>query len=213
MKIKKIFRNYEPPELAYRGYLEQPMKKLKCGWKAFFIVNSVVVLRSENGQELNFGQVKKLVEANDGKFMIVKKDKSKAVFNQKGELLADFSKQAFLFDNGWFILPKDDELSLFDENEELIAEKVTKAKVFKDGKYFISVKSGGNANKVGFFDADGSRIIFTNDRSFKRLFPYFFIADGSLYDLTGECLIDANSGSNFNRMLVRFIGSLHFLEN
>lgn len=211
--MRNFFRKYEPPEIAYRGYLEQPMRHLKCGLTAIFLVNSVVVLRSEDGKELNFGLVKKIVEADDGKFMIVKKNKFKAVFNQKGELLADFSKQAFLFDNGWFISSKDDELSLFDENEELIAEKITKAKVFKDGKYFISVKSDGDAKKVGFFDADGSRIIFTNDCYFKRLFPYFFIADGSLYDLTGECLIDANNGSNFNRMLVRFIGALRFLEN
>ena len=170
-------------------------------------------MRSEDGKELNFGQVKKLVEADDGKFMIVKKDKSKAVFNQNGEQLVDFSKQAFLFDNGWFISPQDGELSLFDENGKLIAEKVTKAKVFKDRRYFISVKSGGDATKVGFFDADGSRIIFTNDCFFKRLFTFFFIADGSLYDITGECLIDANQGSNFNRMLVRLIASLNFLKN
>ena len=207
------FRKYEPPEIAYRGYLTHPMQELKCGWKAFFLVNSVVVVRNNEGKELSFSQVKKLVEADDGKFMIVKKNKLRAVFNQDGKLLADFSTHAFLFDNGWFIALHDEEPALFDENEELIADRITNAKVFKDGKYFISVMSGGNAEKVGFFDADGSRIMFTNDRFFKRLLPFFFIADGSLYDLTGECLIDANSGNNFNRILVRFIGSLHFLEN
>ena len=104
-------------------------------------------------------------------------------------------------------------MCLFDENGQQICSKVTKARVYRDGRYFISVLADGDATKVGFHDADGSLILFTNDRFFKRLYPSFFIADGSLYDLTGECLIEANQGSTFNRRLVRCLGALPFWSN
>lgn len=198
---------------GYHGYLKRPIRRLKGGCKVFFLVNSVVVLITTQGKELNFGLVKKLVEAKDGKFMIVKKNHQQAVFSPDGKILADFAEQSHLFFNGWFIRAKDDGVSLFDEQCNCICPKILKALVFRDGKYFISAPSGSDATKVGFFNADGSRIIFSNDSSFKCLFPYLFIADGSLYSLNGKCLIEANLGSNFNRKFVRCIGALPFWKH
>ena len=208
-----FLKKHEPPEMAYLGYQKHSPRRLKSGWTVFFLVNSVVVLRHDSGKELNFGMVKKLIETNDGKFMIMKKDHTQAIFDPTGEILADFAPQAYLFNNGWFTCVDGDNVSLFDEKNNLICSKVTKALVFDDGKYFISVTADGDAENVGFFNADGSRIIFSNDRSFKCLNPYFFIADGSLYSMDGECLIEANQGSNFNRRLVKCIGALPFWKH
>lgn len=193
---------------AYQGYLKHPARQLKGGCIVFFLVNSVVVLRTVSGKELCFGSVKKLTETNDGKFVIIKRDHSQAVFSPKGEFLADFALQSRLFSNGWFTRVEDGEVLLIDENGHNICSKLSKALVFQDGKYFISVAADGDASKVGFFNADGSRIIFTNDHGFKCLFPYFFIADGSLFTLKGRCLIEANQGRNFNRKLVSLLGTL-----
>lgn len=199
-------------EACYKGYIRK-RKKLKNGWKAVILVNNVIVLFDDTQKQIVAGSFKDIFEAHDGKFMLIKKDNSKAVFDATGERLADFSKDANLFVNGWYSMRINDDVSLFDEKRNLICSKVTKACVFDDGRYFISVLSGGDATKVGFHDVDGSLILFTNDRFFKRLFPCFVIADGSLYDLSGECLIESNQGSIFNRNLVRCIGAIPFWKS
>jgi len=195
-------------ELPFKGYIKKSYQ-MHNGWYMLILVNNVAVLQNINlNQRIVAGSVKKVIEIDDGKFMLVKKNKMKAVFSPSGKMLADYDQKSNLFCNGWFTRTNGKEIALFDENEQMICSKVTKALVYNDGRYFISVLSGGDAQKVGFFNGDGSRIIFTNDNSFKRLFSYFFIADGSLYDINGECLIDANQGSLFNRNLVRFIGKV-----
>lgn len=196
--------------LPYKGYVKKSYR-LKNGWCAVILVNRVAILINPiTNQHVIAGAVKKVVEADDGKFMFIRKDKTKAVFNSKGKMLADYNVHSNLLRNGWFTRENENEVTLFDADGQAICSKITKAEVFSDGRYYISVSSGGNAAKVGFFEADGSRIHFTNDCGFKRVSSLFFIADGSLYDLTGECLIEANQGNNFNRILVRFIGALPF---
>jgi len=199
-------------ELCYKGYIRQ-RRKLKNGWNAVILVNRVIVLFNDKQKQIVAGSFKDIFEAKDGKFMLIKRDKTKAVFNAKGDRLADFSNEANLFINGWYSMRVGDDVSLFDEKGKLICSKVTKVSVYKDGRYFISVLSGGDATKVGFHSPDGSCILFTNDRGFKCIYPYFFIADGSLYDISGECLIEANLGSTFNRTLVRWIGLLPFWKS
>jgi len=199
-------------ELCYKGYIRQ-RRKLKNGWKAVILVNHVAIVFDDKQTRIVTGSFKDIFEANDGKFMLIKRDKTKAVFNAKGDRLADFSNDANLFVNGWYSKRVGDDVSLFDKEGSLICSKVTKVSVFNDGRYFISVLSGGDANKVGFHNSDGSRILFTNDKGFKRIYPFFFIADGSLYDINGECLIEANQGSTFNRNLVRCIGALPFFKS
>lgn len=196
-------------EVCYKGYIRK-RRQLKNGWKAVVLVNHVIVLFDDTQKQIVAGSFKDIFEANDGKFMVVKKDKTKAVFNAKGDRLADFSNDANLFVNGWYSMRVGDDVSLFDEKGKLICSKVTKVSVFSDGRYFISVLADGDATKVGFHNSDGSLILFTNDKSFKRVYPYFCIADGSLYDISGECLIEANQGSMFNRNLVRCISALPF---
>ena len=196
-------------ELCYKGYIRK-RQRLKNGWSVLILVNHVAVLSMAGKKDIIVGCFKNFFEAHDGKFMLVKRDLTKAVFSSTGQMLADFSSDTNLFANGWYTVSENDDVKLFDEHQKLICANITKACVFDDGRYFISVLSGGDATKVGFHNADGSLIIFTNDRFFKRLFLSFFIADGSLYDLSGECLIEANQGSTFNRHLVRFIGSLPF---
>jgi len=197
--------------VAYKGYTKKSYQ-LKNGWDVLMLVNDVAILFKNGEERITAGMVKKIIETEDGKFMIVKKDKTKAVFNSEGMMLADYDVHSNLLRNGWFTCLDGNEVTLFDEKEQVICSKVTKAEVFADGRYFISVLSGGDATNVGFFEADGSRIHFTNDKFFKRLM-HFFIADGSLYDLTGECLIEANQGNNFNRNLVRCIGALPFWKH
>lgn len=197
---------------VYPGYTKKSYR-LKNGWDVLMLVNNVAVLFNNGEERIVAGAVKKIVEAKDGKFMLVKKDKTKAVYDKEGSKLADFNIQSNLFANGWYTVLDGDDLCLFDENGQQICSHVTKVQVYSDGRYFISVLSGGDATKVGFHEADGSLILFTNDKSFKRLYPSFFIADGSLYDLTGECLIEANQGSTFNRRLVRCLGALPFWSN
>lgn len=200
-------------EEAYRGYVKN-FYQMQNGWYVLMLVNHVAVLFDiRMRQRLIASPVTKVVETRDGKFMLVKSNKKKAVYSAKGNMLANYDERTNLFCNGWFTRPDGDFVSLFDEKEELICSNVTKAKVFNDGKYFISVLSGGDANKVGFFNNDGTLIHFTNDRSFKRFCSSLFIADGSLYDVNGECLIESNMGSSFNRCMVRLIKSAVFWKN
>jgi len=200
-------------EVSCQGYIKKSYR-LRNGWQALILVNHVAVMSSPDlKKQITAGSVKKIFESSDGKFMLIKNNQTKAVYDVKGHLLADYDAQSNLFCNGWYTQSKDNEIRLFDEEEQCICSKIKKVLVFNDGRYFISVLSGGDAQKVGFFNADGSLIIFTNDAFFKRFFSYFVIADGSLYDLNGECLIEANQGSTFNRRLVRFIGKLPFWKS
>lgn len=195
-------------EVSCKGYIKKTYR-LRSGWKVLILVNHVAVLFNPvTKMQINVGSVKKVIESFDGKFMLIKKDQTKAVYDSNGNILTDYDVNSNLFYNGWYTRADKNAISLFDEKGQFICSKITQVLVFNDGKYFISVLSGGDAKKVGFFDADGQRIMFTNDKSFKRIFSYFVIADGSLYDINGECLIEANLGSTFNRRLVRFIAML-----
>ena len=191
-------------EIGYKGYVKK-RRLLKNGWYVIFLVNRVAIFSKEGKNDIIEGSVKSIFEADDGKFMVIKKDKTRTIFDAEGNRLSETSAMANLFFNGWFISVKENNVALCDATGKCLCPMITIAKVFNDGMYFVAVPSGGNANDVGFFDADGNRVFFTNDKMFCRLINGWFIADGSLFDVNGECLIESNAGSTFNRRLVRFI--------
>lgn len=209
-----VFKKDKPTayESVYEGFIKR-RKTLKNGWRCILLKNNVVVLFDSKlcDGDIVAGQFKKLIVANDGKFMLVLKTGEKAIYDKNGNMLTLFNKQNELFLNGWYRKCNsegDGLLTLYDAAGNVIGEHLRKAEVYKDGRYYMSVAASGDGNLAGLFNADGTKIFLYNGLDFKMLKNGWFVTKGNLYDNTGAFFIGAEEGLNFSSKYLTLIGSL-----
>lgn len=174
-------------EMVYHGLIKKS-QKLKCGWLAVFLKNDMVILVNNGIKRFPVGGIKKILEADDNKFMIVRKNGEKAIWNQNGERIADFSKDTNLFSNGWYCTPLNDGLALFDNTGACVGKRLKSAYVFPNGYYSMSVLNTEDAACAGVYNPSGERILFTNSPVKKMFKNKTFYVDGEFYDFEGTPL-------------------------
>lgn len=173
--------------MIYHGLIKKN-QQLKCGWVAVFLKNDMVILVKDNAKRFPLGGVKKIVEADDRKFMIIRKNGEKAIWNQNGERITDFSKDTNLFYNGWYCTPLNDGLVLFDNIGSCVGKRLKFTHVFPNGFYFMSVLNSHDATYAGVYNPQRKRILFTNSPVKKMFKNKTFYVDGEFYDFKGTSL-------------------------
>ena len=152
--------------MIYGGLIKRH-QKLKNGWSAVLLRNNMAYLYKNNAQPILVGGIKRIFEAADGKFMLVKENGEKAVFTADGIQTAAFSAGSELYWNGWYKIDDSEGVSLFKANGECLGSRLKAAGVFANGCYFMSVRYAEDGAKAGIYGADGKRLLFTNDTAVK----------------------------------------------
>ena len=195
-------------ESVYAGKIKK-RKTLKNGWHYLLLKDDSIVLFYDNLREVIVKNVKKVFEANDGKFMLTLKTGEKAVYDKSGKMLTLFDKQNELFFNGWYRVAEGNGLLLlYDASNEVVGKHLRKAEVFKDGRYYMSVEPKGESKNGGLFTPNKTNVFSCNDSDFKLLKNGWFISDGSLYDDTGTFFIGKEDGIELPLVYLIFIGFL-----
>ena len=174
-------------ETVYYGLIKKS-QKLKCGWLAVFLKNDMVILVNNDIKRFPLGGIKKIIEADDNKFMIIRKNGEKAIWNQYAQRITDFSKDTELFFNGWYCYPQSDGLALFDNTGYCVGRRLKAAYVFQNGYYSMSVLNVEDAAYAGVYNASRKRILFTNSPVKKMFKNRTFYVDGDFYDRDGNPL-------------------------
>lgn len=213
MDLKNLWGGQKiPPDvkMCYGDAIKRA-KMLKSGWLAVMLKNGMVCFFRSFEDLFLIGAVKCLKEAEDGKFMVVKKDKTKAVFAPSGKTVAPFAKETWLYKNGWYKTKENGAISLYDALGNCKGSGLLSAVVAKDGSYAMAVEPHGNALFAGVFAPSGKRLLFTNDRHVRFLRNGWFIADNSLYDNLGEEYwqsAEARRKNFFSACFLQFAGSI-----
>lgn len=196
-----------PFEGCFRGIIRK-RKTLQNGWHLMLLKNDMVILYKDDRKDIAAGGIRRVFEAEDGKFMFVKKNGSNALFDKEGRLLTDFVFGAKLFKNGWYRLPVDGAYALYTEKGVLVADKLSAAEVYPNGHYYLAAKSEEKADNTGLFETNGKQVLAFNSENFKMLKNGWFIVDGSLYDNFGDFFLGLNDGTNLSRIYLTAVGSV-----
>ena len=191
--------------MIYGGLIKRH-QKLKNGWGAVLLRNNMAYLYKNNAQPILVGGIKRIFEAADGKFMLVKENGEKAVFTADGIQTAAFSAGSELYWNGWYKIDDSEGVSLFKANGECLGSKLKAAGVFANGCYFMSVRYAEDGAKAGIYGADGKRLLFTNDTAVKMLKNGWFIAEDGLYDNLGNSYIGTVNGHTLDWWFLFAVG-------
>ena len=171
--------------MIYGGLIKRH-QKLKNGWSAVLLRNNMAYLYKNNAQPILVGGIKRIFEAADGKFMLVKENGEKAVFTADGIQTAAFSAGSELYWNGWYKIDDSEGVSLFKANGECLGSRLKAAGVFAN--------------------ADGKRLLFTNDTAVKMLKNGWFIAEDGLYDNLGNSYIGTVNGHTLDWWFLFAVG-------
>ena len=145
MGVKELFLGVDLPadvKMLYHGLMKKKID-LQNGWLAIVLKNNLAIFFKNGMQMMSFGAVRNIVKNPDGKFMVIRENGDKAIWNAKGYCLAAFSKDTELFDNGWYRKKLNDGLALFDNNGECIGQNLRNTEVFSNGFYFMSDRCAG----------------------------------------------------------------------
>ena len=165
---------------------------------AFTVVQNMLIFQ--------YSAYKRIFEAADGKFMLVKENGEKAVFTADGIQTAAFSAGSELYWNGWYKIDDSEGVSLFKANGECLGSRLKAAGVFANGCYFMSVRYAEDGAKAGIYGADGKRLLFTNDTAVKMLKNGWFIAEDGLYDNLGNSYIGTVNGHTLDWWFLFAVG-------
>ncbi len=216
MNVRELFIFAGLPadvKMLYKGLVKRKID-LKNGWIAIVLKNNMAILLRHGLQKMSFGAVKHIVSASDGKFMLVKENKRKAIWNKDGKCLSDFSSDTELFGNGWYKKKINGGLALFDSNDDCIGQNLQNTKVFPNGFFFMSVKNADDGQLAGVYNNKKEKVLFTNSSHVCMLRNGWFIVDGVLYDNFGDEYLSQPSSSKLSFLLLKTIGLLMpFREN
>ena len=210
MNVRELFIFAGLPtdvKMLYKGLVKRKFD-LKNGWIAIVLKNNMAILLRYGLQKMSFGAVKHIVSASDGKFMLIKENEKKAIWNKDGKCLSDFSSNAELFSNGWYKKKINDGLALFDNNGDCIGQNLQNTKVFPNGFFFMSVKNADDGHLAGVYNNKKEKLIFTNSSHICMLNNGWFIAEGELFDNSGIQYLSLHSSSKLSLLLLKGVGSL-----
>ncbi len=210
MGVKELFLGVDLPadvKMLYHGLMKKKID-LQNGWLAIVLKNNLAIFFKNGMQMMSFGAVRNIVRNPDGKFMVVRENGDKAIWNAKGYCLAAFSKDTELFDNGWYRKKLNDGLALFDNNGECIGHNLRNTEVFSNGFYFMSVFDSADGAFAGVYNNKKEKILFTNSSHVCMLRNGWFIVDGVLHDNFGEEYLSQPTSSKLSFLLLKAIGLL-----
>lgn len=210
MNVKELFgiTNLPPDvKMLYKGLIKRTFN-LHNGWLAVLLKNNLALFFKDGLQKMSFGAVHTILKARDGKFMVIKENGHKAIWNAKGICLADFSKDTELFNNGWFRKKINGGLALFDDKGICIGQNLKSTEVFRNGFFFMAVQNAEDAQIAGVYNNKKERLIFTNSSQVRMLRNGWFITEGALYDNFGEEYINQSSSSKLSFLLLMGVASL-----
>ncbi len=210
MNVKELFGVTDLPadvKMLYRGLIKKKIN-LKNGWVAIVLKNNLAVFLKDGVQMMSFGAVRAIFSADDGKFMVIKENKEKAIWDKDGLYLAPFSKETELYRNGWYRKESHGELALFDNQNNCLGQHLRETKVFRNGSYFMSVIDAKDGGLAGVYNKQREKLLFTNTRRIYMLNNGWFIADGWLHDNLGEPYIQYGHPYKLSLFLLICLGSL-----
>lgn len=196
-------------EFAYGDYAKRCFQ-IKNGWIVVVLKNNSAIFYNENFLEMCVPKFKKVDVAPNGLFMITAKDGYRAIFDESGKKLSVGDLDCMLFDNGWYRIQYDNEhISLFNDKGVSVGHKLRTAEVFPDGRYYMScILPWEDGDTIpGLYDADGSRIHFTNDQDITVLKNGWYILDNCLYDNKGNLCVGTANGRHAYKWLLKLYGS------
>lgn len=216
MNLKELFFGVDLPadvKMLYRGLIKKTID-LQNGWLVVILKNNLAIFFQNGIMKMSFGAVRNIVKNHDGKFMAVRENGDKAIWNANGSCLAAFSNDTQLFDNGWYKKKLNNGLALFDNKGECIGQNLRSTEVFSNGFYFMSVINSEDGKIAGVYNNKKERLLFTNSSHVCMLKNGWFIVDGVLYDNFGDEYLSQPSSSKLSFLLLKTIGLLMpFREN
>lgn len=192
---------------TYGRYIRK-CKRLNNGWMLVTLVNKAVILLHDYPEMIFIPKFKKVVESNDGKFMIVDKSSKKLIYSADGKMLTSYDKETMLYANGWYRTSENGALSLYNAKGDCIGSNLRQAKVFSNGMYHMSVKLAKDGINAGVFAADGKKLHFTNSTRVSVLPNGWFITDNSLYDNLGKLFIEPLPGRKVPHWMLYLAGRM-----
>lgn len=209
MKIFQLLSHNDlPPDFnSTYGSFVRGKKRLKNGWLAVRITNGFTFMLHQTYDHISIPAVKKISEADDGKFILQTRYDDRVIYAPDGTQIAPFDKYSMLYPNGWYQCMEDDGISLYDNKGNLVGNNLRFAKVYPNGMYHMSVNRQGNAMYAGVFDASRKRLWFTNSTKVKFLDNGWFVDDNTLVDNTGNIYIGELPKRKIPKWLLCLIGS------
>lgn len=210
MNVKELFGFTDLPadiDMLYKGLIKKKIN-LKNGWMVIVLKNNLAIFFQDGIQKMSFGAVHAIFSTDDGKFMVIKENKEKAIWNKDGQCLAPFSTDTELYRNGWYRKESHGELALFDDKDNCLGQHLAATKVFHNGAYFMAVKNAKDGGLAGVYNSDREKLLFTNAVQVYMLKNGWFIADGWLYDNLGEPYIKYGHPYKLSLLLLICLGSL-----
>lgn len=113
--------------MIYGGLIKRH-QKLKNGWSAVLLRNNMAYLYKNNAQPILVGGIKRIFEAADGKFMLVKENGEKRFYGGRHSD-GGFSAGSELYWNGWYKIDDSEGVSLFKANGECLGSRLKAAGV------------------------------------------------------------------------------------
>ncbi len=201
-----LFRDLPPDFKFTYGKFVSGRKKLRNGWQAVWLSNGFTFLLHPAYDCISIPAVKKIMQAEDGKFMLTNRAGDKIIYSPDGEQLAPFDRYSLLYPNGWYQGMENGALSLFDNKQNRVGCNLRFARVYPNGMYCMSINKDGNPRFAGVFDAAGNRLCFTNSAKVKVLHNGWFVDDNILFDNNGNIFIDQLPGRKVPTWMLCLVG-------
>ncbi len=208
--MKNLFIKVDLPanmKMLYKGLIKKAVD-LQNGWFAVILKNNLAILLYNGFQKMYYGAIKKIVKTADGKFMLVKKDGRKAIWDKEGQCLATFSKDTELYHNGWYRKSLNESLALYDDKGNCIGQNLRTAEVFSNGFFFMSVLNSKDGDIAGVYNNKKERLLFTNSSHVCVLRNGWFITEGTLYDNLGKEYLSPKLSPKLSFLLLTSIGAM-----